>query len=164
CLDGARLLGSTRSSSNSNVSWSCARRTDRALDEPFRLPLDAELARRAHVAEQGRRGHDRWRGEVAKTAHAHAVRPVATDGGDGGLALSQRTGPLTEARTTPGLADLGTGRAEHVGDRLATETRIRALDVLPDAARAWEHDELRGRPRGALCAGRPQDQRRLEEV
>src|SRR5258706_15927168 len=95
-----------------------------ALDEALRAPLDAELARGAHVAKQRRRGDDRRTREVAEATDAHAVGPVSVERRDRALAFLESVGPLAEARTAPRLADLGAGRAEDVGDRLAIEARI----------------------------------------
>src|SRR5213083_1719199 len=56
------------------------------LDETLRAPLDAELARRRHVAEQRGRSDDRRAREVAEAADPHAVGPVAVERGDRALA------------------------------------------------------------------------------
>src|SRR5439155_13807510 len=110
------------------------RRGSLELDEALRTPLDPELARGRHVAEErGRRDNCRTR-EIAEAADTHAVRPVAVERGDGALALPERVGTLTETLPAPRLADLGAGRAEDVGDRLATESWVGLLDVALHAA------------------------------
>src|SRR5207247_428616 len=114
--------------------WTVPRRPSLDLDEALRAPLDAELARRTHIAEQRGRRDDRRTREVAETAHTHAVCPVAIERGDRALTLLERIGSLTETRAAPGLADLGASGAEDVGDRFAAESRIRLLDVALDAA------------------------------
>src|SRR5438552_11251232 len=136
----------------------------RGLDEALRAPLDAELAWGRHVAEERGRRDDCGAREIAGTAHAHAVCPVAIERGDRALALLERIGSLTETGAAPGLANLGSGRAEDVGDRLAPESRIVLLDVALDAAGAGEDDELLDRARRSLLARGAQDERRLEQV
>src|SRR5438552_5264825 len=135
-----------------------------ALDEALRAPLDAELARGRHVAEQGGRRDDRGAREVPEAADAHAVCPVAVEGGDRALAFPQGVGALTETRPAPGLPDLGAGSAEDVGDRLAAESGIGLLDIALHAARAGEDDELLDRAGRSLRARRAQNEGRLEQI
>src|SRR6266850_5122035 len=134
------------------------------LDELLRLPLDAELARWTHVAEERGRRDDRGRREVAQAADAHPVRPVPIKGGDRGLALDQRVGALAEARSAPRLTDLPADGAEDIGDRLAAQARIRPLDLFLDAARAREDHELLRGLRGALRLRSADHQSGLEQV
>ena len=70
------------------------------------VPLEAELGRRRHVADQRRGGDDGGAGEVAFAAESHAVLPVAVERRDRALARRQRVGALAEARAAPRLADL----------------------------------------------------------
>src|SRR5258708_28160221 len=73
-----------------------------ALDPmPLRLPLQGKLARRGHVAEQGRRGDDGPAREIALAALAHAVLPVAIERRDRALALLESVIALAEARSAP---------------------------------------------------------------
>ena len=69
---------------------SCDRHTDRGGDarsesaessdtEVLRVPRQAELVGRRHVAEQRRRRHDGGAGQIAFAAEAHAVLPVAVE-------------------------------------------------------------------------------------
>src|SRR5437867_1027326 len=134
------------------------------LSETLRAPLNSELARRGHVAEQRGRSDDRGAREIAEATDAHTVGPVSIERGDRAFALAERVGPLTEAGSAPGLADLGARGAEDVGDRLAAEPRIGLLDIALDAARAGKHDELLGRARCPLRARRSKDERCLEKV
>src|SRR5262245_66526819 len=110
--------------------------------EQLRLPDQAQLARRAHVAEQRRGGDDRGAREVALPSHAQAVRPVAIERRDRALARGERVGALAEAGAAPRLADLTAGGAEHRGDALAIQPRIGVLNLALDAARAGEDHEL----------------------
>src|SRR5262249_2452311 len=114
--------------------------------ERLGLPHQAQLARRTHVAEHRARGHHAGGREVALAAHAHAVRPVAVEARDRTLARLERVRALAEARAAPALADAAADRAEHVGDALAVEPRVGALDLLLHAARAREDHELPPRP------------------
>src|SRR2546428_5405027 len=137
-------------------------RGNNGLDEALRAPLDAELARRRHVAEErGCRDDGRAR-EVAQTSHAHAVGPIAIERSDRALAFPERVWSLTKAGSAPRLAYLRTGRAEDVGDRLATKSRVGLLDVALHAARPREDDELSRRTRCPLRTRRLQNQRRLK--
>ena len=55
---------------------------------------------------------------------------------------AERVRALAEAGTAPRLPDLAADRAEHLGDRLAAEPRIRPLDLPADAAGSREDREL----------------------
>src|SRR5215472_9723279 len=113
--------------------------------ELIRVPFEAELARRRHVAGERGRGDHRWRREIAFAAEAHAVLPVAIERRDRALTLLERVRSLTETRSTPRLTDLAADRTEHVGNRLAIQPLIRALDLLRDAARSRkDHEGARG--------------------
>src|SRR5438445_8048627 len=57
--------------------------------EPIRRPFQTDLGRRGHVTRERRGGHDRRAREIALAADAHAVLPVAVEGGDGALARLQ---------------------------------------------------------------------------
>src|SRR5438093_8426079 len=127
------------------------------LNETLRAPLNSELARRRHVAEQRGRSDDRGACEIAEATNAHTVGPVSIERGDRAFALPERVGPLTEAGSAPRLADLRARSAEDVGDRLAAEPRIGLLDIALDPARAGKHDELLGRARRPLGARRSKD-------
>src|SRR5437773_12511534 len=121
-------MAGERSDRGRRVSPGWGRRSV-ALDEALRAPLDGELARGRHVAEQGGRRDDCGAREVPEAADAHAVCPVAVEGGDRALALPQGVGALTETRPAPGLSELGAGSPEDVGDRLAAESGIGLLDI-----------------------------------
>src|SRR5881227_3637651 len=122
--------------------------------ELFRVPFEAELARRRHVADDRRCGDDRGAGEIAFAADAHAILPVAVERRDRALAGVQRVGPLAEARAAPGLSDLAADRSKDVRDRFAVEPRVRPLDLLRHAARSREdHELLRGLRRAVLARG-----------
>src|SRR5438876_10899367 len=101
--------------------------------EPLGHPAQAQLARRAHVAEQRRGCHHRGARQVALAAHAHSVRPVAVERGDGALAGGEGVRALAEARPAPRGADLRADRFENARDGFAVEPRVGALAVRPDA-------------------------------
>src|SRR6188474_2697459 len=69
----------------------------------FWIPLESELGRRSHVANQRRRGDDGWAGEIAFATDAHPILPVAVEGRDRALSLGERVRSLAEAGTAPGL-------------------------------------------------------------
>src|SRR3954447_1203226 len=83
------------------------------------IPRQPELARRRHVADQRRRGDDDRAREVALPAEPHAVLPVASEWRDRALPFFERIRSLAEARPAPGLPNLPSDRAEHVGDGFA---------------------------------------------
>src|SRR6266851_612651 len=116
------------------------------------VPLQAQFARRRHVAENRRRGDDRGACKIAFAAKAHTVLPVSIERRDGALARVQRVGALAETRAAPRLTDLSANRAEHGGDRLAVEPRIGALDLTGHAARARKDHEFLRRLRRALLS------------
>src|SRR5262249_11866551 len=129
-----------------------------------RIPLQPQFARRRHVPDQGRRGDDRWAGQVALASEAHAVLPVAIERGDRTLTLDERVGPLTEAGPAPRLTNLAARRSKAVGNRFPPEPRIGTLDWRADAARAGkDHERLLGTHR-ALLPGRADHQRRRQQI
>src|SRR6266850_714553 len=73
--------------------------------ELIRIPVEAEFARRRHIADERRGGDDGGAGEIAFAAEPHAVLPVAIEGGDRALTLRQRIGSLAEARSAPRFPD-----------------------------------------------------------
>src|SRR5262249_14577960 len=137
-----------RAATRSTYSWPPAPSLPAVF---FRPPLETELARRRQVAEERGCGEAGWPGQVAFTAEPHPVLPVLVEGGDRAFSGVQRVRALTETRSAPRLADLSADRAEHVGNRLAVETRIRPLDLLRHAAGPREDDELLRRLRRALA-------------
>src|SRR5579862_1836146 len=85
--------------------------------ELIRVPLKADFIRGRHVAGDRRGRHDRGAREIAFAAEAHAVQPVAVEGGDGALAALERIRTLSETGTAPRLANLSADRSEHFRDR-----------------------------------------------
>src|SRR5438445_6888983 len=72
------------------------------LDSKFLgAPLQAQLARRRHVAHERRRDHDCRAREIAFTAEAHPVLPVAVERRDRALAFRESVRTLAEAWTAP---------------------------------------------------------------
>src|SRR5262245_59992152 len=106
--------------------------------ELIRIPFDAQLAGRGHVADERRGGDHGGAGEVAFAAEPHAILPVAIERRDRALPFHQRVRPLPEAGTAPRLANRAADRPEDVGDRAAVEARVAPLDLPADAARALE--------------------------
>src|SRR5438105_968104 len=137
----------------------------RTLD-PISLgrPLEVQLARWRHVAEQRRRRDDRGAREVALAADAHPVLPVAVERRDRALTLSERVVALPEARAAPAHPDLPADGPQHVRDRFAAEPRVRPLDRVLHRARAGEDHEVRRGLRVARIARVADDERGLEEV
>src|SRR5207237_7900273 len=132
--------------------------------ELFGVPLDSELARRRHVADDRRGRHDGGAGEITFAAKAHAVLPVAIERGDRALAGVERVGPLAEAGAAPRLPDLAAHRPKDIGDRFAVEARIGPLDLLRYAAGSGkDHEFLRGL-RGALLPRGTDDERGGEQI
>src|SRR5262245_10647371 len=119
----------------------------------LRIPLQPQLARRRHVADERRRRHHRRAGEIAFAAEAHAVLPIAVERRDRAFTGVQRVRALAEARTAPRSPDLAADRSEDARDRFTIETRIGALDLLGDAARPGKNHERLRRPRRALRPG-----------
>src|SRR5919204_1549132 len=132
--------------------------------EPFRIPREAELRGRRHVADQRGRRDDRRTGEIALAANAHAVLPVAIEGRDRALPLSERIGTLSEARPAPGLANLSARRPKYMCDRVAAEPRVGPLDLARDAAGPGKNHELLHGMRDAAIAGGADHERRAQEV
>src|SRR5437763_14126045 len=108
-------MAGERSDRERRVSPGWGRRSV-ALDDALRAPLDAELARGRHVAEQGGRRDDRGAREVPQAADAHAVCPVAVEGGDRALALPLGFGALTATRPATGLPALRAGSPGNDGN------------------------------------------------
>src|SRR5262249_12166637 len=119
-----RCCARRRAATRSTYSWPPAPSLPAVF---FRPPLETELARRRHVAGERGCGDAGWTRQVAFTAEPHPVLPVPVEGGDRAFSGVQRVRALTETRSAPRLADLSADRAEHVGNRLAVETRIRPL-------------------------------------
>src|SRR5437899_1263763 len=132
--------------------------------ELFRIPFQAELARRRHVADQRRRGDDGGAGEIAFAAHAHAILPIAVERRDRALAFVERIRSLAEARPAPRLPNLAADRSEHRRDRLAAEPRVRLLDLATDAARSGKDDKFLRRTPRSVISRRTDDQRGREEI
>src|SRR4051795_7843044 len=107
------LRATACSLSNAISSLSSALRSDAEL---VGVPRQPELARRRHVANQRRRGDDDRAGEVAFAAEPHAVLPVAIERRDRALPFFERIRSLAEALPSPGLPDLPSDRAKHIGD------------------------------------------------
>src|ERR1051325_6822261 len=117
--------------------------------ELVRIPGDAELVGRRHVADERRCRHHGGAGEVTFAAQAHAVLPVAIERRDRALARVQRIGTLAEAGAAPRLTDLAADRAQNVRDRSTVEPRVGVLDLTADAAGSWKDHERLGRLRRA---------------
>src|SRR5579871_3329583 len=132
--------------------------------ELIRVPFQAELARRRHVAYQRRGGDDGGAREISLAAEAHPILPVAVERRDRALPFLERVRALTETRSAPRLTNLAADRAEHVRDRLAVEPLIGPLDLLRDAARSREDDERLRRLLRAALARRADDERRGEQI
>src|SRR4051812_4521354 len=128
------------------------------------IPLQPQLTRWRHVADERRGGDDDRAGEKAFAAEAHAVLPVAVERRNRALPLFERIRPLSKTGTAPRLSDLPTDRAEHFRNRFSAQAGIGAFDLETDAAGPGEHDELSGGLRGSLCARGANDERRREQV
>src|SRR5439155_8837693 len=75
----------------------------------------------------------------------------------------ERVRALAETRAAPRRADLRADGAEHVGDRLTIEARLRMFDVALDPARPRKHHERPGRFLEASLAPRADHEVRLEQ-
>src|SRR5262245_58202277 len=126
----------------------------------IRIPFEAELSRRRHVADVRRCGDHRGTREIPFAAEAHTLLPVASERRDGALPLRQRVFALAEARSAPGLTNHRAGRSQHLGDRLAAEPLIGPFDEPAHAAGSRKHFELAHRVREPLGSRASDDERR----
>src|SRR6185295_19104887 len=94
----------------------------------------------------------------------HAVLPVAIERRNRALARVQGVRPLAEARPAPRTADFAADRSKHGCNGFTIQPRIRALDLLRDAARSGKnHQGLRGL-RPSLLSRAADDERRREQI
>src|SRR5215217_3784758 len=100
--------------------------------EQLRIPDQAQLSRRRHVSRQRRCGDDGGTREVAFAPESHPVLPVAIEGRNRAFTRGERVRALAETGAAPGPADLSSCSAQHVGDGVAAETRIRLFDFPAD--------------------------------
>ena len=83
--------------------WNLNRDPDGDRSHTVRVPLQSELGRRSHVAEERGRGDDGRAGQIAFPADTHPVLPVAIERRDRALTGLQRVRSLAEARAAPRL-------------------------------------------------------------
>src|SRR3989475_2720355 len=141
-----------------------SQRSQRSDPKFFGIPLEPQLARWRHVADERRGSDDGGAREIAFAAQSHPILPVAIERGDRALTLLERVRALAEARPAPRLTDRAANGSKHVGDRLAVEPRIRPLDLAPHAAGAPEDHELLRRVIRPALLRRTDDERRCQQI